>query len=384
MSIDERQVNILLWHWGRRGAGPKIGLDFLQALHAHPGFRVHYSVSRDAHIYAQFGAVGVPHLDAHTLGSAWRTLRSIAMLPWRAWALFRFIRRHGISVVLSPMWDIWHIALSPIVRASGASHVLCIHDARPHLGEGRVSPLFRFIWRDARSADLVAFFSEFVRREVSRQLGLQAERTLVLPLGPSHFGASIPRPRVAPANPPRILCFGRAYEYKGIDLCIEAMPLVTQAVPEAELLVVGGGDMAPHVAAARRYPQVTVRAGYFPEEKVAEIFAESDVVLSCYREASQSAIVTTAQTMGVPVVCTPVGGLPEQVEDGVTGVISSAVSAEAIAASIIRLLKNLDLYARCAREGQRSILQERSWERSVETLHAVLSETTRKGMKGCK
>jgi len=372
MIRDKQQIGILVWHWGRRGAGPKISLDFVNALHAHPSFRVHYSVSRDAHIYSEFPAADVPHMDVRTLGSIWRTIWSVAVLPWQALRLVYFIKKHGIAVVLSPMWDVWHIPLAPVVRAVVGLHVLCIHDARPHAGEDHVSPLFRFIWRDARSADLVVCFSRFVRDDVAEELQLDEKRSIAVPLGPSGFGSAIPRPRSAPRTAPRLLCFGRGYRYKGMDLAIEAMSFISESFPTAELVIVGGGEMAKYAGMAQRRPRVTVRAGYLPEEEVAGLFDAADVVLAPYREASQSAIVTTAQTMGVPVVCTPVGGLPEQVMDGETGIVATDVSSQALALATIRLLSDHTLYARCACEGQRSILQERSWERSVEALLEAL------------
>jgi glycosyltransferase involved in cell wall biosynthesis len=61
-------------------------------------------------------------------------------------------------------------------------------------------------------------------------------------------------------------------------------------------------------------------------------------------EASQSGVAATAFGAGLPVVCTPVGGLPEQVLDGVTGLVARRADGPALADAILRLARDPQLY----------------------------------------
>jgi glycosyltransferase involved in cell wall biosynthesis len=64
---------------------------------------------------------------------------------------------------------------------------------------------------------------------------------------------------------------------------------------------------------------------------MAQLVAGADAVVLPYREASQSGVAPMAHGLGVPVVATPVGGLAEQLRDGVDGVLARDMTAQALA-----------------------------------------------------
>uniref|UniRef100_UPI0018DFAF7A glycosyltransferase family 4 protein n=1 Tax=Roseomonas rosulenta TaxID=2748667 RepID=UPI0018DFAF7A len=138
------------------------------------------------------------------------------------------------------------------------------------------------------------------------------------------------RPAARDAGP-HFVNLGRMRAYKGLDLLRDAWAAFQPRHPGATLLVAGEGDpeaLAPGLSAL---PGVTVESRWLGEAEMAALVAEADAVVLPYREASQSGVAPLAHGLGVPVVATPVGGLAEQVRDGIDGVLARAMTAAALA-----------------------------------------------------
>ena len=80
--------------------------------------------------------------------------------------------------------------------------------------------------------------------------------------------------------------------------------------------------------------------------QIDKIQSRYDVIVLPYIEASQSGVVMSAFGAGIPVIVTPVGGLSEQVEDGVTGLVAQAPSGDAIADCIRWMANDRALYSK--------------------------------------
>src|SRR5260370_37976584 len=102
---------------------------------------------------------------------------------------------------------------------------------------------------------------------------------------------------------------------------------------------------------------LVVFAGW--SDDVASIFAELDllVIASSWVEANPRVIIE-AFSAGVPVVSYPAGGIPELIEDGVTGVLTSSATPESLAEAIEKLLGDPQRMNRMAR-GARPATEER-------------------------
>jgi glycosyltransferase involved in cell wall biosynthesis len=139
---------------------------------------------------------------------------------------------------------------------------------------------------------------------------------------------------------------------KGHQTLIDAWPHVLRSVPDAYLLVVGEGSMRDsleHRAAANRVAHRVVFTGR--RDDVPAVTAAFDVaVLPSHREA-QGLSILEAMALSRPVVASDVGGIPEMVEDGVTGVLVPHDQPEALAAAIVRLLTDRAFAERIAKGG---------------------------------
>jgi glycosyltransferase involved in cell wall biosynthesis len=141
-----------------------------------------------------------------------------------------------------------------------------------------------------------------------------------------------------------VLFFGRIWEYKGLEFLIRAEPLITAEVPDARIVIAGHGEDFARYRQIMIHPdRFTVYNEFIPEERSTELFQQASVVVLPYVEATQSGVISLAYEFMKPVVATTVGGLPEIVEDGRTGYLVPPRDEHALAAAIVRLLRNKPL-----------------------------------------
>lgn len=147
---------------------------------------------------------------------------------------------------------------------------------------------------------------------------------------------------------------GRLELEKGHPTLLEAWPMVLERVPRAYLLIVGEGsrqDALHQIAREQGVERHVVFTGR--RDDIPAVTAALDVaVLPSYREA-QGLTILEAMAMSRPVVASNVGGIPEMVQDGVTGLLVPPHDAPALAAAISRLLLDhpfADLLARAGHD----------------------------------
>ncbi len=362
---------ILIWYWGRRGAGGQLTLALAEALARQPGVKVALAISAQAELRSEIEALGLPTEALPTYASAVGFLTGFLRLPWLAWRLRRQARAFRADAVVSVMTHLWTPLVAPVLARSGLRYVPFIHDARPHPGDPDWLWDLRLNW-ELDAAVAVIALSEAVAKALR-------QRRPTLPVHRLALGAHLPpallhRPvgaRPAAGEAPLFLLFGRLRAYKGLDLLRDGWPLLRARYPGARLLVVGEGDpeaLAPGLAAL---PGVRVEARWLAEAEIPALIAGADAVVLPYREASQSGVVALAHALGVPAVVTPLGGLAEQVRDGVDGAIAGAATPEALAAAMGRLCPPTER-ARLAAGAADSGVALRDWGAQARALLAIL------------
>lgn len=131
----------------------------------------------------------------------------------------------------------------------------------------------------------------------------------------------------------------RLEQEKGHPTLLEAWPQVLRAVPNAYLLIVGEGSKRDALEAQARELRIAHRVVFTGRrDDVPAVTAALDVaVLPSYREA-QGLTILEAMALSRPVVASNVGGIPEMIADGVTGLLVPPHDATALATAVVRLL----------------------------------------------
>jgi glycosyltransferase involved in cell wall biosynthesis len=162
---------------------------------------------------------------------------------------------------------------------------------------------------------------------------------------------------------------------KGHRTLLDAWPFVRSAQPRAWLLIVGEGserDALEAQAASLGIAERVVFTGR--REDVPAVTAALDVaVLPSYREA-QGLSVLEAMALGRPVVASNVGGIPEMIEDGVSGLLVPPNDPEALAGAIVRLLSDHPYADMIAKRGHDLAHDRFCIERMVNSIEALYDE----------
>lgn len=165
-----------------------------------------------------------------------------------------------------------------------------------------------------------------------------------------------------------LLFFGFVRKYKGLHILIEAMESIPEVV---HLNIVGdfGNAKAKYmrlIEDRHLSDRISVKDGYIPDKEVGEYFDRCDAVVLPYLDATQSGIAQIAFGFEKPVIATRVGGLPEVVIDGETGVLCEPGNAQELAKAIQRfyeLKKEVDFKQNIQNDAVRF-----SWNRMVKTI----------------
>jgi glycosyltransferase involved in cell wall biosynthesis len=165
-----------------------------------------------------------------------------------------------------------------------------------------------------------------------------------------------------------ILFVGKLEPRKGYDLLLEAAPTILQRFPQVEFWFAGHGELCE---AARKSEQLGITSsvrllGWTNENALGKLYREARVFcLPSYNEGVPMSVLE-AMANGVPVVCTPVGGIPQLIVDDRNGLLCSVGSPDSIAEKVIRLLNSPAFAESVAAEGLRTAKRSNGIE-EVET-----------------
>jgi len=161
-------------------------------------------------------------------------------------------------------------------------------------------------------------------------------------------------------------------EGKRIDVLIAAAPRILARHPDIEIQIVGDGPCREALIALARSAGVLPRVQFMGHrDDVPAILTASDLfVLPSASEASPN-VVLEAMAARLPVVATRVGGIPELVDDGVTGHLVPPSDPDALATAILDLLDHPNRAAAFGQAGRMRIAREYSFDRMVAQFEAL-------------
>ncbi len=163
-----------------------------------------------------------------------------------------------------------------------------------------------------------------------------------------------------------ILCVGRLYYRKGITILLKSIPEVVQKFGDTKFVISGKGfkkneENLRKLAQKLKIEKHVTFLGYVPDEKLPDLYAASDIfVLPALYENFPFAILE-AQSTGLPVISTKVGGIPEFLEENENGFLVESGDPEQLAQKIIVLLQNPELAEELGRCGRRRVEEKVAW-----------------------
>lgn len=234
-------------------------------------------------------------------------------------------------------------------------------------------------------ADRVVTICDGLRQDLIAR-GFAPEKISIMPNGVdlAMFGDPLPRDaalasELALGDGPVIGFLGSFYPYEGVDDMIAAMPAIVAEVPDARLLLVGGGPAEAELraqAAASSASEAIRFVGRVPHHAVDRYYSLVDVV--CYpRKAMRLTELVTplkpleAMAQGKLVAASDVGGHRELIQNGVTGTLFAPDDPAALAASMVDLLGNRAGWGARREVARHFVRESHDWAINVRRYHPV-------------
>lgn len=182
---------------------------------------------------------------------------------------------------------------------------------------------------------------------------------------------------------PVVVCVSRLVRRKGQDVLIRGMERVRRRVPDATLVIVGGGPDEPRIRrlAAEAPAGSVVLTGLVPEEDLPRYYAMGDVFAMPCRSRlggleveGWGNVFIEAAACGRPVVVGDSGGARESLVDGETGILVDGSEVEEVADAVSALLADPALASAMGTAGRERVLRSHTWPTVAATLAGWLRE----------
>lgn len=267
--------------------------------------------------------------------------------------------------------------LAPTLRRAGARRVIASTHGH-EVGWSMLPAARQALRRIGSTTDVVTFVSKYTRSRFAAAFGPLAALEH-LPSGvdteqfrPDFTARKEIRTRYGLGDRPTVVCVSRLWPRKGQDMLIRALPAIRHRVPEAALLLVGGGpyeDRLRSLAAQLGVTEHVVFTGRVPWEELPAHYVAGDVFAMPCRTHGRGLdveglgiVYLEASASGLPVVAGNSGGAPETVLDGVTGNVVDGRDLPTIATSVGDLLADPTWAAEMGEAGRRWVSRHWRWE----------------------
>jgi glycosyltransferase involved in cell wall biosynthesis len=266
-----------------------------------------------------------------------------------------------------------HFATHPAVaaliihRLTGIPFSFTAHGSDLHVDR-------RMLDRKVDAAAFVVTVSEYNKNVITNECGEHVrEKVEVVHCGvdPQVF---TPRERERPDGSIEILCVASYEEVKGHRYLVEACAKLAGRGVDFRCHLVGEGPLRAEVEDQIRKSGLTERVvvhGGLPRDKVIALLSQVDVVTlpSVLTKQGKKEGIPVAlmegMASGLPVVSSRLSGIPELVEDGVSGILAEPRDAEGLAAALETLAKDPGLRARLGAAGREKVLRDFNLRRNA-------------------
>lgn len=281
----------------------------------------------------------------------------------------------------------------PLARALGVPLITTFHgyDATMRDEVRYPNPIVRSVYGRRRkqlqgAGSLFIAVSDFIRRKLIAR-GYPEEKTVT-----HYIGVDTDRfaPEIATLPEPVVLFVGRLVEKKGCDYLIRAMGPVLKRRRDVKLIIIGDGPQRAaleKLAAGLRLSGVEFRGAVDPgvikwELARACLLAAPSVTADSGDSEGLPIAICEAQAMGVPVVAFRHAGIPEIVEDGITGLLSPEKAVDRLQAGIEAILNQPGYRNQLGRAARDRAVEYFSLKKQTSLLERIYSQAAAPGAGG--
>lgn len=182
---------------------------------------------------------------------------------------------------------------------------------------------------------------------------------------------------------PYILTVAKLYERKGLDILLKAVSRAKARLDGHRFLIVGDGpeeSKLKRLATDLGLDQHVMLLGEVPSPEIPVLFQHCEFFVLPSRSEPFGIVLLEAMTLGKAIVATRVGGIPEFIKDGDTGLLVEAGDSQALSEGILRLLWDHELRARLGKNGLQTVETRYDYRKLIlryeELFQGLCSRTT--------
>jgi phosphatidylinositol alpha-1,6-mannosyltransferase len=275
--------------------------------------------------------------------------------------------------------------LAPGLRAAGVQRIVASTHGH-EVGWAALPAARQVLRRIGRTVDVVTYLGEYTRSRLAPVFGPGVRMEQLAPgVDTAVFRPDVSsmRSQLGLGSRPVVVCVSRLVARKGQDTLVRALPAIRRAVPDAALLLVGGGGhrrVLERLARQHDVERDVVFTGSVPWQELPAYYACGDVfAMPCRTRYAGldveglGVVYLEAAATGLPVVAGNSGGAADAVRDGETGVVVDGESVPAVATAVSDLLGD-PTRAKAMGVAGRAWVEERwRWDLLAARLHELLT-----------
>jgi len=236
----------------------------------------------------------------------------------------------------------------------------------------------------AAAARAVVTVSRANARFIARAFGVAPEHIRVIPCGvdterfrPADATGAIGQNAASTTAIPLIVCVARHVPVKNLGLVLEACAALGARGVNFRCVMIGDGPLRGELEEKRRQlslKKVVRFTGALEQAEVLQWWQRATVAVLASENEGMPVCLMEAAACAVPAVATAVGGVPELVQEGLTGLLTEAGDAEALATALATLLSKPELASLLGRAARRHAVEHFSLRRQVDSLLQLWSQ----------
>ncbi len=287
-----------------------------------------------------------------------------------------YLSLSGKFKIIHTHWPIPHILFALPFKLLNKSKVICQYhgsevgllEKLPQLARGLFARLLNL-------ADFSITNSTYNKKKLEK-LGIKTPIE-VIPLTNPHTTETIP---YVEKHNKRVLFVGRLTESKGLTILLKAFKIIANKYPDSELVIVGDGPLRKNLenlAYELGIESKTIFKGFLTGEPLLNEYREAMVfVLPSIETKGGSSeglgvVLLEALSMGIPVVGANIGGIPDIIINGETGLLAEPGNHQDLAEKIINLIESPDLRRTLTEKGQQHLKANFTWNKIVDKMDVV-------------
>ncbi len=285
----------------------------------------------------------------------------------------RVMTQKRIDVINGHYAAPYYIHLVIAARLLRVPFVLSVHGADIDAYAGETWAYRWFLRLVMRGAHRIVACSAAMARQTSEVFPTVRDKVTYVHNGLSP--ADYPQAPVAPALPhPFLLCVCRHVHKKGVDTLLSAFAIASREVPALSLVLVGSGPLLDAHRALARTLGIEPRVHFIGDvahTDVPAFLAASTLCVVPSRAEPFGLVILEAALYQKAIVGTRVGGIPEILTDGIDGLLVSPDDPTAMAARIVRLLRDPELRETLGLRARQTLLTRFLWKDRIQDYIAI-------------